>query len=467
MAGQQLRKSYRRNLDKGKITAKIRTAGVALCAAAALATLTGCGLFNNSNNSNNSGGGGATTAAPSFATTVVVGDSLSAGFQNGSLLDSQQPNGWASLVAKQAGFSLPLPLIAPPGAPAVLQLVSVGPPPVVQQESGVTTGRDNPSTQPYDLAVPGQLLNDVINTAPALVPTSDEEIITDLVLGFPLGNNKSQMNEAIALNPTAIFVWAGNDDALQADESGMPSSVTPVATFTQEFTQLLSTLHSQTKATLIVANIPDVTAIPYLTPAATVIATTATETGLSQAQAATDLGLADGDLVNATGQSQVQTAIGQIQKGQAPTPLTDAGFLTTTEIAAIQATVDQYNSAISTEVSAVGGILVDIHSYFQTLQSGITINNYNATPAFLGGLFGLDGEHPTNTAYALIANQFIDALNANAKTNIAQVNVSAVAAADPYFGPNIKPAGAAVAIPLNAARRTDALITGCRKGCKW
>lgn len=465
MAGHKTWESDRRDLNRRTIAAKIRAAAVALCAAAALAGPAGCGVFNNSNNSSNSGGGGSTTTTPSFATTVVIGDSLSAGFQNGSLLDSQQPNGWASLVATQASFSLPLPLIAPPGAPAVLRLVSVGPPPVIQQESGITTGRDNPTTQPYDLAVPGHLLNDVINTAPALVPTTDEEIITDLILGFPLGDTKTQMNEAIALNPTAIFVWAGNNDALLADESGMPSSMTAVTTFTQEFTQLLSTLHAQTKATLIVANIPDVTAIPYLTPAATVIATAATATGLSQAQAAADLGLADGDLVNATGQSEAQSAISQIEQGLTPTPLTDAGFLDAAEIAAVQSTVDQYNSAISTEVSAVGGILVDIHSYFQTLQSGIMINNYNATTAFLGGIFSLDGEHPTNTGYALIANQYIDALNTSAKTNIAEVNVSAIAATDPLFGPNIKPAGVSVSIPVNAARRTDALITGCKKGC--
>jgi len=33
---------------------------------------------------------------------VVVGDSLSAGFQSDSLLDTAQPHGWASLVAAQA-----------------------------------------------------------------------------------------------------------------------------------------------------------------------------------------------------------------------------------------------------------------------------------------------------------------------------------------------------------------------------
>jgi lysophospholipase L1-like esterase len=413
--------------------------------------------------SNNSGGGGA-TSTPSFATTVVIGDSLSAGFQNGSLLDSQQPNGWASLVATQANFSLTLPLIAPPGAPAVLQLVSVGPPPVIQQASGITSGRDNPSVQPTDLAVPGHLLNDLINDAPTLVPTSDEDIITDLVLGFPIGNNKSQMNEAIQLNPTALFVWIGNNDALQADDSGMPSSMTSVATFTQEFQQLLSTLHAQTKATLIVANIPDVTVVPYLTPAATILAQVATETGLSQTQVATALGIQDGDLINATGQSQVQSAITAIEQGQTPTPLTDAGFLDASEIAAIQSTVTQYNTVIAQEVSAVGGVVVDIHTFIQNLaQNGITINNYHATASFLGGLFSLDGIHPTNTGYALIANEFIDTLNTSLKTTFADVNVSTIAAADPLFGPSIKPTGAVAFIPLSAARQADRTISP-RKG---
>lgn len=436
------------------------SAGVAgfLCLA-----LSGCGLFSSNSGSNNSGGGGP-TGPPSFATTVVIGDSLSAGFQNGSLLDTQQPNGWASLVATQAKFNLVLPLIAPPGTPAVLQLVSVGPPPVIQQASGTSTGRDDTSVQPTDLAVPGHLLHDVINYAPPAVPTSDEDIITELVLGFPVGNNKSQMNEAIQLNPTALFVWAGSNDALNADQAGVPSAMTPVATFTSDFQQLMTTLHAQTKATLIVANLPDVTAIPYLTPAATITAEVAQETGLSQAQAATDLGLQDGDLVNAAGKQQVQDAVTALQQGQTPTPLTDAGFLTPSEITQVQATIDQYNTVIAQQVAAVGGVLVDLHTLFGNLaQNGITINNYSATTSFLGGIFSLDGEHPTNTGYALIANEFIDTMNASLKTTIPDVNVSAIAAADPLFGPNIKAQGQTMAIPLNAAKQADRLGAAARK----
>ena len=77
----------------------IRKSRVLVCFASLLVAPVGCGIFNG--NGNNPGGG-----APSFATTVVIGDSLSAGFQNGSLLDTQQPNGWASLVATQGKFSL-------------------------------------------------------------------------------------------------------------------------------------------------------------------------------------------------------------------------------------------------------------------------------------------------------------------------------------------------------------------------
>src|SRR5512138_2538672 len=66
-----------------------------------------------------------------FTRTVVVGDSLSAGFQNFSLFDSNpvpptpappapggQQYGFAAVVAQQAGHGLTLPLFAYPGVPA-------------------------------------------------------------------------------------------------------------------------------------------------------------------------------------------------------------------------------------------------------------------------------------------------------------------------------------------------------------
>src|SRR5215831_13863344 len=98
---------------------------------------------------------------------VVVGDSLSAGFQNGSLLGAQQLHGYASLVAQQAGVELPLPEIAYPGIPNVLTLVDPGPPPLILEvQGGPSTGRVDPSVQPFDLAVPGARVADALTARP-------------------------------------------------------------------------------------------------------------------------------------------------------------------------------------------------------------------------------------------------------------------------------------------------------------
>src|SRR5436309_723666 len=59
---------------------------------------------------------------------VVVGDSLSAGVENLSLLDTQQVHGYASVIADQANVPLILPLIQFPGAPNKLALTSLNPP---------------------------------------------------------------------------------------------------------------------------------------------------------------------------------------------------------------------------------------------------------------------------------------------------------------------------------------------------
>src|SRR3984885_13906216 len=158
-----------------------------------------------------------------FSNTLFLGDSLTAGYQSGSLLDTQQVHGWAPVLAKQAGFNIVQPLIAYPGAPNVLQLVSIGPPPVITAVSGTMTGRDNFATQVTDLAVPGALLNDVINTVPLVNPAPGQQQLNQLVLGFPglgYGQALSQLGFAINAQPTTIFFWIGNNDALIADITG-------------------------------------------------------------------------------------------------------------------------------------------------------------------------------------------------------------------------------------------------------
>src|ERR1700722_19294626 len=161
---------------------------------------------------------------------VFVGDSLTAGFQSDSLIDTAQPHGWANVVAGQAGTPLSLPLIAPPGIPNVLELVSPGPRPIIITAPGTSTGRDNPFLQATDLGVPGALLNDALVTKPSF-PIDD---LTDLILGLPgLSGNVplTQGGGARAVQPTPLFVGIWNSEILGAAAAAGPSLATPIGSF--------------------------------------------------------------------------------------------------------------------------------------------------------------------------------------------------------------------------------------------
>ena len=375
--------------------------------------------------------------AGNFTTTIFLGDSLTAGYQSGSLLDTQQVHGWANLVATQAAFPITLPLIAPPGAPAVLQLVAIGPPPTITQATGTTTGRDNFAIQPTDLAVPGAFVNDVANTVPLLTPTTGQQQLNQLVLGFPglgYGQAYSQATAAIKANPTTIFLWIGNNDALIADITGMPSTMTSLANFTSQYQALILQLTTQTSAHLVIGNIPDVTAVPYLQPAALILGEYSFATHVPVANLSALLGIVPGDFVNPTGLAEIPLILGGKQAG----PISDAGVLSAAEALTVQAQVTAFNAVIAQQAQAAGATLVDINALFkQVTTTGLTISGYTGTATFLGGFFSLDGIHPTNTGYAVVANKFIDTMNAANGTNIADANLTAIAAADPLWPPNL------------------------------
>ncbi len=428
-------------------------------------TLAGCLLLASCSGNGNSGNPLAPLQAAqaknagNFATTVFLGDSLTAGYQSSSLLDTQQVHGWAPLVATQAGFSIVQPLIAYPGAPNVLQLAAVGPPPVLTTAPGLTTGRDNAATQVTDLAVPGAFVNDVVNTVPLANPAPGQQQINQLVLGFPglgYGQAYSQATFALRAQPTTIFVWIGNNDALIADLTGSPASMTSVANFTTQYQAMMSELTTQTGAHLVIGNIPDVTAVPYLTPAAYVLGLYAEATGIPAANLSALLGIVPGDFVTPAGTAQIPA----ILTGKQAPPLTDAGVLTAAEVVAVKAQVAAFNQVIAQSAQAANATLVDINALFaQVTAAGLTVNGYTGTSAFLGGFFSLDGIHPTNTGYAVVANAFIDTMNTAFKSTIPDVPLAPIAAADPLWPPNLaKTTAAHTMIPANAGLAVNQLL---------
>jgi lysophospholipase L1-like esterase len=376
--------------------------------------------------------------AGNFSNTYFLGDSLTAGYQSSSLIDTSQPNGWAPLVAAQEKFSITLPLIASPGAPNQLTLVHLANPPLLStlgQLPGVTTGRDNFAAQPTDVAVPGATTDDILNTLPLLNPTTGQQTLNQLVLGYPgfgFGVARSQAQQAVAANPTTIFLWAGNNEALAGVFAGTPAAMIPLSTFTTEYQNLIAYLNTKSSAHLVIGNIPDVTAIPYLQSATVLLGFFSQQTGAPISVLSAVLGIQPGDLVSLPGVQQVPGILGGTAKG----PIASVNILHAADVPTVQANVAAYNKVIAASAQSAGATLVDINALFASITAkGITVNGVTGNVGYLGGVFSLDGIHPTNTAYAALANYFIDSMNTAFKQTAPDVNLVPIAAADPLFPP--------------------------------
>ena len=199
-------------------------------------------------------------AQTNFTTYVSVGDSLAAGFESGSLVETHQNRSVPALIARQAGVQgFQQPLVSEPGIPPELTLVSLVPVPVIAPKAATAGAPKNLAlARPYNnLAVPGATSVD------ALTRTTDAGGLHDLILRG-LG---TQVQQAVALRPTAITLWIGNNDVLGAALRGRAIdgvTLTPTATFRATYGQIVAALKT-TGAFIVAANLPDVTTIPFVT----------------------------------------------------------------------------------------------------------------------------------------------------------------------------------------------------------
>lgn len=106
-------------------------------------------------------------------------------------------------------------------------------------------------------------------------------------------------------------------------------------------------------------------------------------------------------------------------------PLPDRYVLLPSEVAEIQVATDAYNATIEAAKVTYDLPMVDAKSIMnQLVSSGIKADGYTLTNAFVvGGAFSLDGIHPSPRGYALIANKFIEAINAKYGSNLKGVNL--------------------------------------------
>lgn len=298
---------------------------------------------------------------------------------------------------------------------------------------GTSTGRTNPSVQVRNLAVPGARVQDALTSRPN--PADGINTLTDIILGLPAfipgvgdGVARSQVEFAETLQPRVVFLWLGNNDALGAAIAADPALLTPLADFERAYREVATRIRA-TGARVVVANIPDVTVVPYLSTAEEVAARVRLPLDILTPR----LGIRAGDFVTPAAFALIPGIL-----GGAPGPLPANTVLTAAEAGVIRTRVNAFNSFIADQarrngfaIADVNGLLnlVDRFGYPVLLSDPFELRFLRTD--FLGGVFSLDGVHPTRTGYAIVANEFIRQLDFRFGARLSPVNVWRIADADP------------------------------------
>ena len=106
-------------------------------------------------------------------------------------------------------------------------------------------------------------------------------------------------------------------------------------------------------------------------------------------------------------------------------PLPDRYVLIPSEVAEIATATDAYNATIENARTTYDLALFDAKTIMGKLSTtGVSSNGFNLTSAYItGNAFSLDGVHPSPKGYALIANEFIKAINFKYHSNLKGVDL--------------------------------------------
>ncbi|HVQ30854.1 MAG TPA: SGNH/GDSL hydrolase family protein [Vicinamibacteria bacterium] len=358
---------------------------------------------------------------------VALGDSLTAGVVNGSVVETHQRNSYPALIARQAGLNLfQQPTVAEPGNPPELQLISLLPATIISPKAA-SAGAPNNLTlpRPYNnLGIP------TANTPDYLSKVTDGGGPFDLVLRG-LGTGVAQ---AVASKAAVYTVWLGNNDVLGAVVRGVAQdgvTLTPASAFRSSFGQIVTAL-ATTGGKIVVATIPDVTTIPYVTTIPPVVVNPSTRQpvlvgGSPVALIGPSGPLATGTYVTLAASSLLAQGVGvPTSLGGTGAPLPGEVILDQAEVAIIQDRVRDNNQAIRDVAQANGATVIDLNAVLADIhENGRNVGGVAITTDFLtGGLFGYDGLHLTDLGYALLANEWIAAFSTAGVATLPAVNLA-------------------------------------------
>ena len=363
-----------------------------------------------------------------FDRYVSLGNSITAGFQSNGISPATQQAAYPVLLAEQMGTAFNAPLLNAPGCPPPitnpLDSADAG-----NGDDGVCALRDTPlPAQVNNTAVPGAAVNDLLNVGQG----SNSNVLTQLFLG-----GRTQVETAVAAQPTFVSMWIGNNDVLGAALSGQVSeaNVTSVDDFTSDYTEALDALEDAGAEGGVLYGVADPTLIPHFSAGAAYFALEdeikAAGTALSSAWGSFDVDASCSPAQQGT-TTLVPASYGLFSlfaTALAGEDVTlncadDARVLDGGEITLLKERVAAYNQFIQTEAQNRDWAFIQTNAVLQDLRDADDIPpfpNFQDPEAFFGSAFSLDGVHPSNSTHQLIANETVDAINAQYGTSLQPV----------------------------------------------
>ena len=459
-----------------------------------------------------------TSGEADFSKYVALGNSLTSGYRDGTVYLDGQLESYPAMIAEQmqkaGGGTFTQPLVPDniggfsniPGfkGKLTLQVVNGALTPVY---SAAVSTLDRLTGTYNNMGVPGAksfhlVANGYGNMAGLAAGTANPYFVR-----FASSSTASVLEDAMAQNPTFFSLWIGNNDVLSYATSGgvgtnqtgntnprtySSNDITDPNVLAGSIRAVLEGMKSVGATKGVIANIPNVTSIPFfttvpynavpldeahaaalnaelvgrlkpvltalgqgdrlktlvvgqnpllikdedLTDLSAQITAALTRNGVSAAEAAF-IGITYGQARHTTSEdlillstkpvikSKVTGVSEQFNKLGITYPLEDKYVLTKSEVAQVQTATNAYNTQIKALAEAYGLAFVDANAKMVELgkNSGIQYNGVNYSTTFVtGGSFSLDGVHLTGKGYAVIANEFIKAINAKYKSNLRQVN---------------------------------------------
>ncbi len=319
---------------------------------------------------------------------IVIGDSIAAGYQNGTITPSSQQNSFPALIAKQAQLNFILPSLSSP------------PPPT-----------------PDNLAVPGERVCDTLSYAS--VQSNPFAVLHNVMLG----SGTTQIGLAESSNPTTLLVEIGANDVLLhaiVKQNIIESEIASITGLTLEQVQIGLAQGNPTLIAIATA----ISAIPALNEI--FLTSTAEFTGCYT------------ELMNRINNMPSEPTtlvlnIPDVMSSPYVKLMIAEGILNSNDVSIMQSRITEFNQVIASTSQSIGAELIDAYAITKDIaESGYVVGGQRLNTNFYCGVFSLDGVHPTNTIDALIANEVIHALN-QLGAGISPLSVVKIAKVDPLL----------------------------------